>query len=151
MATNSNFADLFSEETKAKAKRFSRVVEALAVSVVLVSSGGFAGYWMRDVQATSRRQEMMEEHRLELARTTEAYKNSLDYITGRVAQTAATVSNAAETAESAANAAESASRTAKSAAVSANRAVNKADHVPEPTREQVNSKVRQANRALESK
>jgi methyl-accepting chemotaxis protein len=151
VATNSSFAELFSDETRVKAKRGVRIVEALAVSAILLTSGAVGGYWIRDVQAVARRQEMLEEHQAELKRTTDAYTNTLGYITRSMAQTAVTVGNAAETAESAANTAESASRTAKTAVQQATRAVDKAGHVPEPTRAQINSKVREANRALESK
>lgn len=135
-----------SEEQKTKVRRFSRVIEGLTIGFIIFTCGGFTGYWIASNEAKIERLELRKQHQAELERTTKAYSESLSYLTGKVLQAGATVDNAAQAAETAATAAQKAAATADKAVKQSASALNKADKLPEPTREQINRAVQRANR-----
>lgn len=155
MLSNLNLSDIMSEEQRAKWKRASRVVEVIVIFGVLYGAGGVTGYWWRDNIAVERRAAMETAHRLELERMNKTYGESLatigrtvDYVVGKVAQTAATVDSIAQTSETAANTAQKAATTAQRAVTQSKTALDKAGQVPEPTRDQINRSVQRANSAI---
>lgn len=136
--------------------RMRAVLNAASVlfTLAVFVGGGFViGFWTRDNIAQDRRAQLMEEHRQDLERRDSTYRQNLlsmqstmQYLTGRVAQTALTAEGAANTSEAAATAAQKAASTAQKAVTQSNIAINKAAQVPEPTRDQINSAVKRANR-----
>lgn len=155
MLSNLNLSDLVSDERRVKLQRWSRVIEVAVIFTVLYGAGTVTGYWWRDNIAVERRAAMEEAHREELERMNKTYGDSLatigrtiDFVVGRVAQTAATVDSIAQTSEAAANTAQKAANTAKQAAAQSKTALDKAGQVPEPTREQINRSVQRANSAI---
>ena len=149
----SNFGDLFNDEQKASFNRMRRICEALVYIVTFFACGGITGYWIRDNNAKEERLEQRREFQTELERTTLAYKTSLDYLANQVQRAAGTVAGAAsaaqgaiEQAQDAAVTAQEAAKTARVAAKQSATDVNRADRVPEPTREQINRAVDRANR-----
>lgn len=144
-AQNSDFASLFTEETRFKMRRVRRVFEALLFTAALFSSGLFTGYWVATQQGEKRLAQQDRLHLEELARTSKTYETSLSYLTGRVSEAAATAESAATTAESAASTADKSARSAEKASKQVGKS---SDRVPEPTREQINRSVQRANSAI---
>ena len=141
-------AENMNDDQKVRALRVARYLQVAFVFVVLFGSGSVTGYWMRDGEAREDRLEMRRAHLEELERTTDAYRTSLRYITGKVEQAAATVESVASTVESVASTADHAAKTAETAATRSKQAVQQANKVPEPSRDQINRSVQRANNAI---
>lgn len=130
-----------SDTQRRRAQLTARIIEALLLVIVLFSAGFITAQWYATQHFREDRAELMMSHQKELERTTNAYKNSLDYLTRSVGQNASTVQAAANTAQTAAS-------TADRAANAANRALANSGKLPEPTRQQLNRSIDAANRQV---
>lgn len=151
----SSFLELFGPENVAKARRASRVIEAIIFGLVLYACGGMTGYWIRSNEAMVNRNALVQEHQRERQLLIDNYTGMLNYLTGKVEQNAASIGavisnseEAANIAQKAANKADVAADKAVTAAKQSAAAVGRAERVPEPTRDQINRAVDRANRSV---